>query len=111
MIATVKQWAVLAFAILCLIAGLATVWLPIPTGIPLLAFGTFLIIANSRTGRSWVRKARSHISWLDHGVLWLEERSYHSFSRVLMTTRPLLTRYRKRAETQCEERTGSNEDV
>ena len=99
MIANLKQWAILSLAIVCLLAGLATVWLPIPTGVPLLATGVFLVIANSRTGRSWVRSLRKHVSWLDHGIVWLEDRTGRTFGRVLKTTRPLLTRHRKRAET------------
>ncbi len=99
MIKNLKQWTILAFALLCLLAGLATIWLPIPTGVPLLALGTFLVIANSRTGRNFIRKLRRHVQWLDHGILWLEERAGKSIGRVLKTTRPLLTRHRKKAET------------
>jgi hypothetical protein len=43
--ATFKQWFMLGLAIACLIAGFATIWLPIPTGVPLLALGIFLLIA------------------------------------------------------------------
>ena len=101
MIANLKQWAILGFAIFCLVAGLATIWLPIPTGVPLLAFGGFLIIANSRIGRNWVRKLRKHVHWLDHGILWLEERTGRTIGRVLKTTRPLMTRHRKKAEQRA----------
>ena len=50
-IANIKQWAIVGFALFCLVAGTATIWLPIPTGVPLLALGAFLVIANSRIGR------------------------------------------------------------
>ncbi|SNY92505.1 hypothetical protein SAMN04515647_2778 [Cohaesibacter sp. ES.047] len=100
MITNLKHWAVLTFAVLCIIAGLATIWLPIPTGVPLLALGSFLIIANSRVGRNFFRRLRKHVSWLDHALLWLEERTGRTFGRVLKTTRPLVTRHRRRAELQ-----------
>lgn len=98
MIATLKQWSILIFAILCLVAGLATVWMPIPTGVPLLAFGVFLLIAYSRSGRGWIRKLRTAIPRLDHAIVWVEERAGRTFSRVLKTTRPLNTRHRKKQE-------------
>lgn len=98
MIANLRHWAILGFAFLCLLAGVATVWLPIPTGVPLMALGAFLVVANSRIGRNFVRRLRKHSSWLDHAILWLEERTGRTFARVLKTTRPLMTRHRKKAE-------------
>ena len=97
-----RQWAIIGFAFLCLIAGLATIWLPIPTGVPLLAFGAFLLIANSRIGRNAVRRLRKNVDWLDHALVWLEERTGRSFARVLKTTRPLMTRHRKKREMASE---------
>ena len=98
MISNLRQWAILSFAFVCLIGGLATVWLPIPTGVPLLALSAFLIIANSRIGRNNVRRLRKHVDWLDLAVVWIEERTGRTFGRVLKTTRPLMTRHRKKAE-------------
>ena len=98
MIANLKHWAIMGVALVCVLAGVATIWLPIPTGVPLLAFGVFLIIANSRIGRNWVRRLRKHVGWLDHALLWLEERTGRTVARVLKTTRPLMTRHRKNAE-------------
>jgi len=97
-IANLKHWVIMSFAFLCLIGGLATVWLPIPTGVPLLALGSFLVIANSRIGRSYARRLRKHIGWLDLSALWLEERAGRTFGRVLKTTRPLVTRHRQKAQ-------------
>ena len=110
MIANIKHWAILSFAIVCIIAGLATVWLPIPTGVPLLALGSFLVIANSRIGRNFFRKLRTRLGWLDHAVLWLEERAGRSFARVLKTTRPLRTRHRKKAESRSDEKPDADAD-
>ena len=107
MIANLKHWAILAFAGLCLLAGAATIWLPIPTGVPLLALGLFLIIANSRMGRRLFRKLRKHVDWLDHALLWLEDRAGQSVGRVLKTTRPLMTRHRRRAEMEAARPAGS----
>lgn len=100
MIANLKSWAILTFATLCIIGGLATVWLPIPTGVPLLALGSFLIIANSRSGRNFFRWLRKHVSWLDHALLWLEDRTGRNIGRVLKTTTPLMTRHRRKAAMQ-----------
>ena len=99
-IANVKHWIIISFAILCLIAGLATIWLPIPTGVPLLALGSFLVIANSRLGRGYARTLRKRLKWLDGSALWLEERAGRTFGRVLKTTRPLDTRHRYKGTKQ-----------
>nr|WP_321445283.1 hypothetical protein [uncultured Cohaesibacter sp.] len=106
MIANLKHWVIMSFAILCLIAGLATVWLPIPTGVPLLALGSFLVIANSRVGRSYVRALRKNVNWLDRSALWLEERTGQSVGRVLKTTRPLVTRHRQKANRRTNDPAG-----
>lgn len=97
MIANLKHWVIISFAILCLIAGLATIWLPIPTGVPLLALGSFLVIANSRIGRNYARQLRKHVGWIDASAMWLEARAGRSFGRVLKTTRPLVSRHREKA--------------
>ncbi|WP_319499192.1 hypothetical protein [uncultured Cohaesibacter sp.] len=110
MISNLRQWAILGFAFLCLLAGLATIWLPIPTGVPLLALGAFLVIANSRAGRNAVRRLRKNIGWLDHALVWLEDRAGRPFGRVLKTTRPLMTRHRRKAEeTSMRQRSGRND--
>ncbi len=102
-IANFKRWIIMSFAVLCLIAGLATIWLPIPTGVPLLALGSFLVIANSRVGRNYARSMRKRVKLLDQSALWLEERTGRTFGRVLKTTRPLDTRHRyKEAAQGCE---------
>ena len=80
---------------------LATIWLPIPTGVPLLAIGSFLLIANSRAGRNMVRRMRKQIDWLNRALVWLEERAGRPFDRVLKTTRPLMTRHRRKRETEA----------
>lgn len=90
--ATFKQWFMLGLAIACLIAGFATIWLPIPTGVPLLALGIFLLIAYSPSGRSWIRRARTVWPFLDDKMGWVEDRAGKSVGRVLKTTRPLLRR-------------------
>ena len=90
--ATFKQWFMLGLAIACLIAGFATIWLPIPTGVPLLALGIFLLIAYSPSGRSWIRRARKVWPFLDDKMAWVEDRAGKSIGRVLKTTRPFLRR-------------------
>ena len=101
MISNLRQWAIIGFAFFCLLVGLATIWLPIPTGVPLLALGAFLLIANSRVGRNAVRRLRKHVDWLDQALVWLEERAGRPFDRVLKTTRPLMTRHRRKREVEA----------
>jgi hypothetical protein len=57
-----------------------------------MAFATFLLIANSRSGRSLVRRVRKRFSLIDRQMIWLEDRSENKVTRVLRTTRPLLSR-------------------
>ncbi|SNZ06234.1 exopolysaccharide biosynthesis protein [Cohaesibacter gelatinilyticus] len=91
-IATFKQWFMLGLAIVCLIAGIATIWLPIPTGVPLLALGIFLLVAYSSSGRNWIRRTRKTWPFLDNKMAWIEDRAGKSIGRVLKTTRPFLRR-------------------
>lgn len=79
-------------AIILFVIGLASVWTPVPAGAILMAFATFLLIANSRSGRSLVRRVRKRFSLIDRQMIWLEDRSENKVTRVLRTTRPLLSR-------------------
>lgn len=79
-------------AIILFVIGLASVWTPVPAGAILMAFSTFLLIANSRSGRSLVRRVRKRFSLIDRQMIWLEDRKENKITRVLRTTRPLLSR-------------------
>ncbi|WP_068318316.1 hypothetical protein [Polycladidibacter hongkongensis] len=87
------RWLIIAVAVLCLILGLLTVWLPIPTGVPLLAIGTVLLLGVSRKAARWLRRNRNTYRWLNHAVGWVEVRTSGRIHRILRRTRP---RYRKR---------------
>ncbi len=79
-------WWTLAAVLIAL--GLATVWLPIPTGVPLLALGAVVIIGTSRGAARKVRKHRRSTEKLNHALTWLENRSPLRFARILKRTRP-----------------------
>ncbi|MCT4654808.1 MAG: hypothetical protein N4A65_03240 [Cohaesibacter sp.] len=94
--ARVKQWLIMSVAIIMFVIGLASVWTPVPAGAILMAFATFLFIANSRSGRRFVRSVREKVSLIDRQMIWLENRVSNKVTRVLRTTRPLDTRLRQK---------------
>lgn len=79
-------WLILAAILIAL--GLATVWMPIPTGVPLLALGTIVIIGTSRSAARMVRKRRRSIQLLDKAFVFLEKRAPRQFARILKRTTP-----------------------
>ncbi|MBO6756816.1 MAG: hypothetical protein JJ902_10865 [Roseibium sp.] len=79
-------WWILAAALIVL--GLATVWLPLPTGVPLMTAGAIVIIATSRSAARMVRKRRQRMSSLNGAITWLENRSPVRLARILKRTRP-----------------------
>lgn len=49
-------WILLGAA--CLLAGLATIWLPLPTGIVLILAGLALLVRESHNFRDWLTRIR-----------------------------------------------------
>lgn len=78
-------WSLAAVLILL---GLATVWLPIPTGVPLLALGLIVIVGTSRSAMRHLRKHRRSTPHLNKAITWVENRSPLRFARILKRTRP-----------------------
>lgn len=78
-------WSLAAVLIL---AGLATVWLPIPTGVPLLALGMIVIVGTSRNAARMLRSRRRKTQHLNDVITWVEDRSPLQFARILKRTRP-----------------------
>ncbi|MBO0346747.1 hypothetical protein J0X15_16085 [Roseibium sp. CAU 1637] len=79
-------WSVIALFLFAL--GLATVWLPIPTGVPLMAFGLILLIGSSRKAARTLRKRRKTGRRLNSLFIWIEDRTPSQFARILRRTRP-----------------------
>lgn len=79
-------WWIIAAILIAL--GLATVWLSVPTGVPLLALGTIIIIGTSRDAARIVRNRRRNAPALNGVFLWLEDRSSLRLTRILKRTRP-----------------------
>ncbi|GAA0785635.1 hypothetical protein E1180_17945 [Roseibium denhamense] len=81
----VLWWSVAALMILL---GLLTVWLPIPTGVPLMALGLVVVIATSRKAARLLRNRRRSTPYLNGAFTWVEDRSPLRFARILKRTRP-----------------------
>ncbi|WP_346892550.1 hypothetical protein [uncultured Roseibium sp.] len=76
------------FAAVLIVLGLATVWMPIPTGVPLLTLGGIIIIGSSRSAARMIRKHRRNRETLDKAFFFLEERAPLNLARILKRTRP-----------------------
>lgn len=85
----VRKGVVLAIASACLVLGLATVWTPIPTGVPLLAIGIFLFIGVSSTARRMMHAWRRRSRRVDAALSWVEDRAHRKMAIPLRRTRPL----------------------
>ena len=83
----IKSLSIL-LATLCIVLGLLTVWTPLPTGVPLLAFGVVLLIATSRKFARYIRRQRKSIHWLNKVLHWVEEKSSGKFKKIIRRTRP-----------------------
>ncbi|UES38258.1 hypothetical protein GFC08_10545 [Roseibium aggregatum] len=79
-------WWSLAAALI--LAGLVTVWLPIPTGVPLLALGMIVIVGTNRSAARMLRSRRRKTPPLNDAITWVEDRSPLRFARILKRTRP-----------------------
>ena len=83
-----KQFLLTIVACISIFFGLLTVWTPIPTGVPLLAFGLFILIATHSWAARLLRRLRRSYAFLNDGMIWVEERTKGQFSRVLRRSRP-----------------------
>jgi steroid 5-alpha reductase family enzyme len=77
-----------SLAAILIAAGLATVLLPIPTGVPLLALGLIVIVGTSRGAARMLRSRRRKARHLNDAITWVEDRSPLRFARILKRTRP-----------------------
>ena len=68
-------------------AGLATVWLPIPTGLVLMVIGLTLLIASSPTIAAWARLLRRRNDGLDARLNRAEPYLPEQMQRVLAKTK------------------------
>ena len=74
---------------ICMIAGLLTVWLPIPTGLILMVIGLTLLIASSPTIAAWARLVRRRNPGLDEKLNRAEPYLPAQMQRVLAKTKPI----------------------
>lgn len=71
----------------CMAAGLATAWLPIPTGLVLMVIGLTLLIASSPTIAAWARLLRRRNDGLDARLNRAEPYLPEQMQRVLAKTK------------------------
>lgn len=76
----------------CMAAGLATVWLPIPTGLVLMVIGLTLLIGSSPTIAAWARLLRRRNDGLDAQLNRAEPYLPKQMQRVLAKTKPNKTK-------------------
>jgi hypothetical protein len=84
----------------CMAAGLATVWLPIPTGLILMVIGLTLLIASSPTIAAWARLVRRRNPGLDEKLKRAEPYLPQQMQRVLAKTKPVKTKPEPAADAQ-----------
>lgn len=75
-----------------MIAGLATVWLPIPRGLILMVIGLTLLVASSPTIAAWARLLRRRNAGLDDQLNRAESYLPMQMQRVLAKTKPNRTK-------------------
>ena len=73
---------------ICMVAGLATVWLPIPTGLILMVIGLTLLIASSPTIAAWARLLRRRNEGLNDKLNRATPYLPMQMQRILSKTRP-----------------------
>ena len=76
----------------CMAAGLATVWLPIPTGLILMVIGLTLLIASSPTIAARARLLRQRNHGLDEKLNRAEPYLPAQMQKVLAKTKPNRTK-------------------
>lgn len=84
----------------CMIAGLATVWLPIPTGLILMVIGLTLLIASSPTIAAFARLVRRRNPGLDEKLNRAEPYLPKQMQRVLAKTKPVKRKPKPAADAQ-----------
>ena len=79
-------------ALVVIAAGAVLLPLPIPLGLPLLALGVTLLVAASPVAARTVRNVRARSSRVDGIMRTLEDHAPARIGRVLLLTRPAVTR-------------------
>jgi len=79
----VWRFAVSVLAIICLILGVITLPLPLPTGLIFFVLGFALLLTASRRARIWFRSFRRRAPWLDARLSSVEHRLPDDLRRAL----------------------------
>ena len=75
-------------AAICIAAGIATVLLPLPVGVPLIALGVMILITTNRRFAALIGLLRRRYQRLDRGLRWIEDRAGPKLAGPLFKTRP-----------------------
>ena len=76
-------------AVLALIVGAITLLTPIPTGVPLIAFGLAVLVATSTTARGRLKAVRRRFMYFDTLIRRAEPMLARPLRVPLMRTRPI----------------------
>ena len=89
-----RKLAIKVGAILCLVLGLATLWLPIPTGLVLMLIGLSLLLMTSPQIAGWLSFLRRRYPSLDTRLRRAEPHLPRQLARALARTRasPILNK-------------------
>jgi hypothetical protein len=93
----VRTLALQIAAILCFVFGLATVWMPIPTGLVFFALGLGLLLMTSARVRTWMGLLRRRLPALDGLLQRAEPFVPYRLRRALVRTRARPRQRRHRA--------------
>lgn len=74
--------------VLCLLAGLALSWTPVPLGILLMPLGAAMIVATSGRARTWLQRRRTRHPALDRSLNTMESKAPERIARPLRQTHP-----------------------
>lgn len=83
-----KHYFLLIVGAIMFSAGMIFIWTPIPIGMPLIAFGSIILIRESRHFRSWLRSWRERNAVVDRFFLILQAKLPSGFARPLKRTNP-----------------------
>ncbi len=93
MIFPLEQWLLVRYALLligicCILAGIITVWLPLPIGIPLMLVGATILLRTSKAFQHWLRMRRANHPRLNRAMTRVGRRLPWPYRRMINRTVP-----------------------
>ena len=75
-------------AFLLILLGLVSMFSPLPGATILIAAGCALLICTNKRAANMVRACRSRFSFLNRGMIWIEDKMGEKLSGPMRSTRP-----------------------